>query len=222
VTPEYIASKLSLLPQFEVVSLDHRTGETGRVNILQGYFSSPISNKEQAANLFLSDLRFLDGLLIAADQREHLRTVEAGGYCWSDIYEREVLGAHLAFFGNYDARHLRLAIDPDILWTRIDFRPHKALAKHFIDKDGKRWQKLSEYMEGNAIPDGAWLVDEGWDHEHCIFCLNRIDRETPGYKSHHEVYGDEWTCQWCFRNSVEQHDPRPLLIRYTGRDFSSL
>jgi hypothetical protein len=25
--PEYIASKLALLPQFEVVSLDHRTGK---------------------------------------------------------------------------------------------------------------------------------------------------------------------------------------------------
>ncbi len=164
----------------------------------------------------------MGGLLLAASEEQVGRRIKDVQVMYGEISESEMLSQHFSFFGANDLRHLHLVLDPEIQWEKIDFLPHKALAKHFIDRDGKQWREISEYTEGNSIPDGAWLVDEGRDHEHCIFCSNRIDKEVPGYKSHHEMYGDEWACQWCYRHSVELHDPRPLLFPYKSRDFSSL
>jgi hypothetical protein len=216
VTPEYITSKLSLLPQFEVVSLNHR--EKGRVTILQGYFSSPIGNEEQGANLFLPDLRFLDGLLTSANQGEHLRTIQTGGYSWSEIYEREVLGTHLAFFSNYDARHLKLALDPEIVWNKSNFVPRMAIQTHMIGTDGKPYRCLSPYEEGTPLKEGESIVEAGWDHEHCVFCWRTIDLENVGYSGSSND-DEEWACDWCYRQAIEPHDPRPLLLPYKSRDF---
>ncbi len=47
--PEYIASRLALLPHFEVASIE---GES-----LVGFFSEPMPGDAFSANLFLPDLR---------------------------------------------------------------------------------------------------------------------------------------------------------------------
>jgi hypothetical protein len=217
VTSDYIASKLCLLPQFEVVSLDHKAGKQGRVAVLNGYFSTPISDEEQGTNLFLDDLRFLEGLLTAVDESDSFRTIEAGGYGWEEIRKDEVVGAKLAFFGNYDARRLRLAIDPEIAWTKVDFQPRKAVQALVTGTDGKPYRRLSMYREGMKLKKGETIVDSGWSHEHCIFCLNTIDGEYIGFNS---TKDGEWVCEWCYRNAVFPHDPRPLLTHYSDRDFS--
>lgn len=216
-TPEYIASKLSLLPQFEVVSIGHRTEKQGRVALLSGYFSSPVSGEEQGANLFLPDMRFLNGLLLAAEASGSLRTVEAGGYSWSDIYENEVVGKSLAFFSNYDRRRLNLVLNPEILWVSVDFHPLKAIQSYIIGTDGKSYRRLIEYKEDTQLQEGETIVEGSWDHEHCIFCWNKIDSENIGYTSQHEDWGDEWACKWCYEQAVSPHDPYPLLLSYGAR-----
>jgi hypothetical protein len=216
VTPDYIASKLSLLPQFEVVSLDHRTGKQGSVTFLKGYFSPSVGNYEQGANLFLPDLRFLDGLLAAANDHEHLRTIKVDEYSWSDIYEREVVGANLAFFSNYDARRLKLVLDPDITWSKVDFQPRKAIQAHIIGTDGQPYTRRSVYEEGRQLKEGESIVEGAWNHEHCIFCWNTINSENIGYNSKNDQ-SDEWVCEWCYSHAVQPHDPRPLLTPYKDR-----
>jgi hypothetical protein len=216
-TPEYIASRLSLLPQFEVVSIGRKTTGDGEVAILNGYFSIPVGDEEQRGNLFLDDVRFLETTVTASDDGDSYRTVEAGGYGWGDIRESEVVGANLAFFSSYDARRLRLVIDPDITWTKVDFRPKKAVQSRVIGTDRKPYRRLSMYREGMKVKEGESIVESAWDHEHCVFCLNRIDDEHIGYNSE----GDgEWVCEWCYLNAVHPRDPRPLLTPYKSRDFS--
>jgi len=215
--PNYIASKLSLLPQFEVVSIGHRTEKHGRVALLSGYFSSPVGEEEQGANLFLSDMRFLDGLLLPAKADESLRVIEAGGYSWSDIYERDVVGKRLAFFSNYDRRRLNLVLNPEIVWEPVEFHPRKAIQSYVIGTDGKSRCRLTEYKEGAQLQADEMIVEAAWDHEHCIFCWNKIDSENLGYTSQHKEWGDEWACEWCYKNSVAPHDPCPLLIPYAAR-----
>jgi len=216
VTPEYIASKLSLLPQFEVVSLDRRTGKQGGVTFLKGYFSRSVGNDEQGANLFLPDLRFLDGKLAAVDEGEHLRTIQVDEHSWSDIYEREVVDANLAMFSNYDARRLNLVLDPDIKWSKVDFQPRKAIQARIIGTDGKPYRRLSIYVEGRPLKAGESIVEAGWDHEHCIFCWTTINSENTGYTTANHPT-DEWLCEWCYSHAVQPHDPRPLLTPYKDR-----
>jgi hypothetical protein len=191
----------------------------GRLTLLNGYFSLPVSNEEQGANLFLPDLRFLDGLLNAVDDGEILRTIEVENYSWSDIYEREVVGATLAFFGNHDARRLRLVLDPKIRWSKVNFQPQKAVQTHVIGTDGQRYRKLSQYEEGRQLVEGESIVKGSWDHEHCVFCWNTINSENAGYKS--ESPDEEWTCEWCYEHAIATHDPRSLLIPYKRRAFDS-
>jgi hypothetical protein len=219
VEPEYIATKLAVLPQFEVVSHDYRTGKHGRLTLLNGYFSLPVSNEERGAHLFLTDLRFLDGALKAVNDGEILRTIEVENYSWSDIYEHEVMGASLAFFGSYDARRLKLVLDPDILWSKVDFQSQKAVQARIIGTDGKPYLQLSPYEEGRQLIEGESIVEGAWDHEHCVFCWNTINSETAGYKS--ESPDEDWTCEWCYKHAVAPHDPRPLLIPYKSRYFDS-
>jgi hypothetical protein len=168
-TPEYIASRLSLLPQFEVAMI-HRAGKQGVSARLEGYFSEVIPAGEQGANLFLYDLRYMEGLLVATGEPGLARSVEVGEYAWADILEHEILGTHLAFFGNYDRRRLNLVIKTAIVWTIEDFKPRPALESYVVGTDGKPYRKTQEYRRGMAIPDGSRVVESEWDHEHCIFC----------------------------------------------------
>jgi hypothetical protein len=218
VTPEYIASKLSLLPQFEVTAIHRGGGKQGVSARLEGTFSKPMPVEEQGANLFLQDLRFMDGLLLAYCKDSWARSIEVYENAWIEILESEILDSSLAFFGNYDRRRLNLVINPAIVWIKEEFAPRPALQQNVIGTDGKSYRQLREYQAGMEIPSGASVIEVAWDHEHCIFCLNRINQENIGYSSHHDGEGDgEWACDWCYKHAIQNHDPRPLLIPYVER-----
>jgi hypothetical protein len=176
-----------------------------------------MSEEEGGASLFLNDLRYLFSGTISPSSSP-LREVEFSDGSDFEISLEELKSEQLTYFGAaYDRRHITLALDPEIQCEKIDFQPSKALAQHFIDQNGKQWRKLSAFTEGDQIPDGAWLVDEGWDHEHCVFCWDKIDDDHPGYRSHHDTYDNEWACQWCYDNAVKNNDPRPLISNYKDR-----
>jgi hypothetical protein len=216
-TPEYIASKLSLLPRFHVERLDQGTKKHGGGFTLTGKFSEPVDTAEGGASLFLQDLRYLYSGSISASTSS-VREIEFVDGADFEVSLEELKNNQLTYFGaTYDRRHITLVLDSEIQWEKIDFQPYKALAEHFTDQDGKRLRKLSAYTEGDQIPDGAWLVEEGWDHEHCVFCWDKIDNEHFGYRSHHDVYENEWVCQWCYSHAVSKHDPRPLISNYKDR-----
>jgi len=216
VTPEYIASKLSLLPQFEVDSIDPVTVKLDRGFTLRGVFSERVS-EEGGASLFLSDLRYLfSGSLLPATSS--LREIEFPDGTDFEVDLAEIIGKKLAYFGSsYDRRHMDLVLNPEIHWEEVHFQSHVALAEHYVDEDGKRWIKRSEFVEGTEVPKDAWLEEGGWDHEHCVFCWNTIDFEHIGYKSKHGTYEGQWVCKWCYENAVRNHDPRPLISDYADR-----
>jgi hypothetical protein len=161
-------------------------------------------------------MRFLDGQLFAAATDEE-RTIEVNPYSWSEVSEHGIVGTSLAFFSNYDPRRLNLVLDPDIVWQEVDYQPRKAIQSYIIGTDGKSYRRTTEYKEGTQLDVGETIVEGSWDHEHCIFCWNKIDSENIGYNSKHEVWGDEWVCEWCYEKAVNPHDPRPLLIPYAAR-----
>ena len=215
-TPEYIALKLSLLPQFEVANVDPVTVKFGSGFTLRGTFSESVP-EEGGASLFLPDLRYLfSGSMLPATSL--LREIEFPDRTDFEVNLAEIIGKKLAYFGaSYDRRHVSLALDPEIEWEEVHFQPHLALAEHYIDKEGKEWTKRSEFVEGTEVPKGAWLEEGGWDHEHCVFCWNTIDAEHTGYKSQHGTYEGEWVCKWCYENTIKNHDPRPLISDYKDR-----
>jgi len=215
-TPEYIASKLALLPQFKVISIDHESEEQGLDILLTGEFSNPIASDELGATLFSLDLRTIYGTILAEINGETHRRFQQRQYWPTDISLDELTNGSLTYFGAYDERHLRLALDPEIVWTKIHYAPRPALQSRVIGTDGKPLRKLTEYIEGELVPEGSTVIDGGWDHEHCIFCSKKINSGNVGY---HSAMENKWACTWCYQNAVEPHDPRPLVIPYKDRIF---
>lgn len=214
-TPEYIAAKLTLLPRFKVETLERNPHDETALVVLSGRFTEPVSISDQTANFYLPDLRSIYGLLLAATGEQESRRFEQQ---WAtDIADSELLSSDLHYFASYQHRELYLVLDPEIDWTEVNFTPQRALQSSIIGTDGQRYTKIELYHEGDPIPEGSKVVESGWDHEHCNFCGIKIDSENVGYTSRSSDWAGEWACAWCYRNAVEPHDPRPLLIDYVDR-----
>lgn len=216
-TAEYIAAKFSLLPRFKVERLERESGDSATTSIaLIGRFSKPVGLSDQGSSLYLPDLRSIHGLLLASPGEQETRRFEQD-WTTADISDEELLTLDLYYFGAYHLRELYLALDPEILWMEVNFTPRKALQSQITGTDGKSYRKMELYREGDVVPEGSIVVEGAWDHEHCNFCMNRIDAEHIGYTSTTTDWAGDWACAWCYRNAVEPHDPRPLLTPYKDR-----
>ncbi len=145
------------------------------------------------------------------------RTIEISLHSWWDILPEEILDRKLAYCGSYDLRRVNLVVNPDIAWAQVHLQLRKAVQSSIIGTDGKSYRKLSIYKEGYRLAEGETLVEDGWNHEHCVFCTRRIDIGDVGYRSDHEDFGDEWVCGWCFHHAVVLHDLGPLFTPYANR-----
>jgi len=164
----------------------------------------------------MPDLRSIHGLLLATPGEQEVRRFEQH-WTTADIPEEELLSSDLYYFGAYQQRELYLTLDPEIHWIEVKFTSKKALQSQIIGTDGKSYRKTELHIGGDTIPEGSVVVEGAWDHEHCIFCMHRIDEGHIGYTSTTTYWAGEWACAWCYRNAVKPHDPRPLLTNYADR-----
>jgi hypothetical protein len=190
-TPEYIASKLALLPQFNVSSIDREPKEQGKGFTLWGSFSEPVGREDQTAILYLSDSRIVEGLLLSAPEEQTVRQIDDAWTTCGDIPEIEILTQRFSYFGANDPRRLRLVIDPAIQWDEVEFEPSNAIESRIIGTDGEAYLRRVPCQEGTALVEGELIVEGSWDHEHCVFCWSRIDIDNSGYHSEHSR---EWVC----------------------------
>jgi hypothetical protein len=216
-TSEYIASKLSLLPQFEVETIDHDLEKQGKGMTLIGTFSEPVGYEDQTVNFFLPDMRYIHGLLLAAPEGQEIRYFKHDANWPTDIAETELLSKSLPYVGSYDARHIELAFNPDFKWEEIRFSEQKSIQCKVIGTDGLAYRKWIKYEEGAEIPEGSTIVENGWNHEHCAFCWRHIDPGDIGYASRHEYWKHEWACLWCYTHIVTPHDLRPIFTPFESR-----
>jgi hypothetical protein len=216
-TPEYIASRLSLLPQFNVEIIDHEPEKQGKGMTLIGTLSEPIGDDDQTANFFLPDMRYIHGTLLAAPEGQTMRRFEHDANWPTDITEAELLSRRLSYMGSYDARHIELAFDPDFKWEEIRFSEQESIQCKVIGTDGRSYRKWTKYEEGAELPEGSTIVEKGWDHEHCTFCWRHIDPGDIGYASRNEYWKHEWACSWCYTHIVEPHDLRLIFTPFGSR-----
>jgi hypothetical protein len=221
VTPEYIASKLSQLPQFKVEFIDHELEKYGRGTTLLGKFSEPVLSTEQLVHFYLPDLRNIRGKLLASPEGDCVRLVYDADP-EPEITESELLTEYLAYCGGNFKQRVELALDPTINWTEQRVPPEASLEKvRFQDEDGQTHFIHLERFGGGSLPEGSTIVELDWNHKHCSFCWERIESGEIGYvgnvRPEREDWGKDWVCTWCYRNAVEPHDLRPLLIPRTAR-----
>ena len=206
-TPAYIAEKLSMLPRFTVESIDREPGHLRFGMSLTGAVSHDPGPWERCMCLYWSNLDFFDGMMKAVGADARRRIVE-GAPASTEQKSVVAVGQELAMFP-YDLRRLKLVIDPDLAWQRIDFTPTKALFERVTGTNGEALRRWTEYHDGDPVPEGAWIEEGAWDHEHCVFCSGKIDEENEGYMCDAEGV-KEWVCADCYRDAVVPHDPTAL------------
>ena len=105
------------------------------------------------------------------------------------------VGVSYEFRSWWVLRELKIAQSDASTWRKEEFRTSNAV--EFI-KDGHRVRRK---QEGDEHPEGAKIVPEGWEHEHCRLCWETISPfggdERTGYTD-----GSEWVCESCFEKYI--------------------
>jgi hypothetical protein len=118
--------------------------------------------------------------------------------------EPKIVGQKLSYLSSYwQGYHVWMILEEDARWERVVFHASDALRESLTAEDGRHFQKLSKLQRGQGLPDGAQVVANGWDHEHCELCNKHID---PGDYACINTDG-LWVCLSCFDNYV---NPRNL------------
>jgi len=87
-------------------------------------------------------------------------------------------------------------------WELKQWKPMPAL----IDRSGNK--QLYTGQKFNA--DHFNLVEEGWNHDHCEMCIERIDNENPdGFTD-----GFLWLCTDCFRRFILPKSIDDIIANY--------
>jgi hypothetical protein len=118
--------------------------------------------------------------------------------------EPKIVGQKLFYLSSYwQAYHVWMILEEDARWEKVAFHASDAIRESISTEDGKLFQKLGKMQPGQELPNGAQVVANGWDHEHCELCNKHID---PGDYACINTAG-LWVCLSCFDKYV---NPRNL------------
>lgn len=90
------------------------------------------------------------------------------------------------FFDGYWGERVEIVLDRNTDWREKKFDSGIGI------KIGNMLRKLKP---GEAVPDGAEAMENGWDHEHCEICMETISEKTD---SGFQNKLDQWICKMCF------------------------
>ena len=82
------------------------------------------------------------------------------------------------------------------------------LLMHKTDR-GVFGRKFDEVNRDVELAPGDYIIEGGWDHEHCAFCMGKITEGDEAYHAVREAEGyegaqDGWVCPECF-NDFREH-----------------
>jgi hypothetical protein len=70
-----------------------------------------------------------------------------------------------------------------------------------VSNDDWRLQGQEDYLKGKTLYFRKFIGTEKWDHEHCVFCSEKImdspEAEKEGYTTQDKYY---WICKECFKD----------------------
>ena len=93
-----------------------------------------------------------------------------------------------------------LILDEKIDWKKKYFKSTDAI--EFIHNNVRGWMQV-----GNKLPEGTedtGVIKEGWDHEHCYLCMQRISEYETNNKFGYVNDTDTWVCHLCYTQYIEK------------------
>ena len=118
-----------------------------------------------------------------------------------------VSGATFPVFDSSWADKLRLAIDPDIRWSQMQFVVPDAFIEPAETPGWRTWRIATP--DDNGRTDGQ-IVPGGWDHEHCELCWQKIG--SGGDRDGYVNESDQWVLRPpCYDHFIGSRDLRFVL-----------
>jgi hypothetical protein len=143
------------------------------------------------ADLLLPDTRFVPGRFIHVDLQS-LRAAFVPSAA-QDI-SRLQRGMTYRRFDRYWGERAALVLDRQRHWTQRTFQPVDAVA---FKRAGVT---LVQKATNQNLPEGATLIRNGWDHEHCDLCWETISGQTDPVAMFCEP--EHWICRKCYERFV--------------------
>ncbi len=109
-----------------------------------------------------------------------------------------VPGKIFFYLDGYWGERVVLVLDTSRLWKRELFKSQDAV--EYILNDKKIRGRLGQLPTFPVEKEGR-KINEGWDHEHCAICCEKISESEQPYG-----YADqngEWVCEGCYSNFVQ-------------------
>ncbi|MCB9720063.1 MAG: hypothetical protein H6756_04245 [Candidatus Omnitrophica bacterium] len=78
-------------------------------------------------------------------------------------------------------------------WIKIDFKASDA--QEFMQNGVRGWCQVGGKLREGQVATGK-IIKDGWDHENCDLCEERIDKNNPvGYRDPKDWF---WLCAECY------------------------
>jgi hypothetical protein len=171
------------LPRFSVTAIQSGRG-SGR------FEPSPLIGEHWIGCIYVGDGKFLWGRFVAVDHAQHTCDFQPDDPTAMCLLRA---GGSYPYLDGYWGERAELVLDPERTWREAEFQ--LADAVQVPSAQGVLWTRSSE-----AAPAGGDLVPDGWDHEHCSICWEKIGRGGAGVGF---VSGaDDWVCVGCYHRYV--------------------
>lgn len=153
------------------------------------YDPSPFIGEGWCGFVFTEKERFAQGRFTRVDPVQHtcefLPDDPAATGCLR-------VGQSYPYLDGYWGERAELVLGAARTWCETAFQPADAV--RFKTPHGEFWRRASD-----VEPADGTLISEGWDHEHCSICWEKIGcfGQASGFLSE-----DDWVCGECFRQFV--------------------
>lgn len=146
---------------------------------------SPFIGESWIGCLYLADERFIWGRFIQVDLRQHTCEFLPDNPTTMVLLR---VGTPYPYLDGYWGERAELVLKTDQTWREANFQPSDAVQVSV--PQGIMWTRSTEKAPiGDRIPNG-------WDHEHCSICWERIGCEGQATGFVNEA--DDWVCGECF------------------------
>jgi hypothetical protein len=102
-------------------------------------------------------------------------------------------GERFLYLDGYWGEQAEIVLDSRLKWEYRPFIPSDAIC--FANAGG------SIATQAADAPLGGTIVAGGWDHEHCVVCMETIG--AGGLAEGWTTGGEHWVCPSCYRDYVE-------------------
>ena len=188
------SSPLARLNHFTVQTIER---DSERI-LLSGTLSKPGQPSQgDYMNLFLSMDEQVTGRLVILNPGARSAVLSVP----SNDYNTPVpAGVALPIFDRYRLECVKLVLDSASQWTRRKFSSRDAFEQP-SPTGGRMWRAVES---GDVERADGEIVRDGWDHEHCALCWEKI-----GVGGQPEAYfnsSGEWFCVSCYERHVLKQD----------------